>query len=87
MLQLFVPQPDSSGKVSYKTGKIPYELKNQKEWDSDKNKPEYQSDDESRESYNDDDDDEFNHIPYFWTISITARKSLSEAAKRVAFTL
>ena len=60
-----MPQSHSSGKVSYKTGKIPYELKNQKEWDTDKNKPEYQSDDESKESFNDEDDDEeFIHIPY-----------------------
>ena len=59
-----MPQSGFSGKVSYKTGKIPYELKNQKEWDPDKNKPEYQSDDESKESYNDDDDEEFIHIPY-----------------------
>ena len=38
-----------------KAGKIPYELKNQKEWDPDKNKPEYQSDDDSNESYDDND--------------------------------
>ena len=58
-----MPQSKSSAKVPYKTGKIPYELKNQKEWDPNKNKPEYQSDDESKESY-DDDDDQFIHVPY-----------------------
>ena len=61
---MIMPQSGSSGEVSYKTGKIPYELKNQKEWDPDKNKPEYQSDDESKESYNDDDDEDFIHVPY-----------------------
>ena len=60
-----MPPSNSSGKMPRKTGTIPYELKNRKEWDPDKNKPEYQSDDESKESYNDDDDDDdFLHIPY-----------------------
>ena len=59
-----MPQSRSSEKVPHKAGKIPYELKNQKEWDPDKNKPEYQSDDESKDSYIDDDDDDFIHIPY-----------------------
>ena len=58
-----MPQSDSSGRAPYKTGKIPYELRNQKEWDPDKNKPEYKSDDDSEESYNED-DDEFIHVPY-----------------------
>ena len=53
----------SSGRVPYKTGKIPYELKNQKEWDPSKKKPEYESDDDSEESYNED-EDEFIHVPY-----------------------
>ena len=66
-----MPQSDSSGKVPYKTGKIPYELKNQKEWDPDKNKPEYQSGDESKESYHDEDEDEgFVHTSYSWTLGI-----------------
>ena len=57
-------QSGSSGRAPYKTGKIPYELRNQKEWDPNKNKPEYQSDDDdSEESYNED-EDEFIHIPY-----------------------
>ena len=59
-----MPQSGSSGKVPSKAGKIPYELKNRKEWDPDKNKPEYQSDDDSNYSYDDDDDDESIHIPY-----------------------
>ena len=54
----------SSGKGRYKSGKTPFELKNRKEWDPDKNKPEYESDDESEESYNDEEDDDFIHIPY-----------------------
>ena len=58
-----MPQSRSSGRAPYKSGKIPYELKNQKEWDTDKNKPEYQSDDESKESYYGD-EEEFIHIPY-----------------------
>ena len=65
-----MPQSDSSGKVPYKTGKIPYELKNQKEWDPDKNKPEYQSGDESKESYHDD-DETFIQIPLCGMISIS----------------
>ena len=56
-------QSGSSGRALYKTGKIPYELKNQKEWDTDKTKPQYQSDDDSEESYNEI-EDEFIHIPY-----------------------
>ena len=59
-----MPQSGSSGKVPSKAGKIPYELKNQREWDPDKNKPEYQSDDESNGSYDDDDDVDFMHVPY-----------------------
>ena len=41
-------------------GKIPYELRNQKEWDTDKNKSEYQSDDDSEESYKDDSEESYN---------------------------
>ena len=59
-----MPQSGSSGKVPSKAGKIPYELKNRKEWDPDKNKPEYQSDDDSNQSYDDDDDEESIHKPY-----------------------
>ena len=59
-----MPQSGSSGKRPHKTGKIPYEIKNQKEWDPNKNKPEYESDDESNEAYDDDNDEDFIHIPY-----------------------
>ena len=63
-IAIIMPHSGSSGKVPSKAGKIPYELKNQKEWDPDKNKPEYQSDDDSDGSYDDDDDNEFMHVPY-----------------------
>ena len=36
---IIMPRSDSSGKVPFKAGEIPYELKNQKEWDPHKNKP------------------------------------------------
>lgn len=39
--------------------KIPYELKNQKEWDTDNHKSEYQSDDDSEESYKDDSEESY----------------------------
>ena len=58
-----MPQSGSSGRAPYKTGKIPDEIKNQREWDPNKNKPEYQSDDDSKESYSEEEDD-FIHIPY-----------------------
>ena len=60
-LTTIMPQSGSSEKGRYKTGKTPFELKNRKEWDPDKNKPEYELEGESEESYNDDDDEYFIH--------------------------
>lgn len=41
-------------------GKITYELRNQKEWETDKNKSEYQSDDDSEESDKEDSEESYN---------------------------